>query len=249
MLRAVLFDAFGTLLDARGLHLEATKHILVDLGLSHLDADEVHERWDEELLALEPQATAGLSTWDVFKRSLRACLAKYGVLLGPEELDIAIEVLEETIRKRTKPFHGALKLPAFCRELGLKVGLISNADGELLRSILRQTGLEKLMDVVIISDEVRIAKPDRRIFLMALEALGVRPDEAMMVGDWRPDVIGAKEVGLACALVLWGREPSFLLDLPRELMPDIMVERLLDLRGPILSLCLGQGRKGLKRGT
>ena len=244
MLKAVLFDAFGTLLDARGLHLEATKHILVDLGLSHLDADEVHERWDEELLALEPHANTSLSTREVFRRSLEACLAGYGVSIRPDELDMAMEILWGVFRSRVRPFDEALKLPAFCRELGLKVGLVSNADGELLRSILRRTGLHALMDAIIISDEVGVAKPDERIFLMALEALGARPSEAMMIGDWRPDVIGAKRAGLISALVLRGRRPVFIADLPPELMPDMMVESLMDLRGPIAALCLGLGEMG-----
>ena len=240
-LRAVLFDAFGTLLDTRGLHVRATELILADLGLDHLDASEVHDRWDEELLALEKPENGPLPTWDVFKLSLKACLASYGVSVGSAELDRAIEVMEEVFRSGTKPFEDALELPAFCRELGLRTALVSNADARLLRHILSETGLDSLMDVIIISDEVGAAKPDERIFCLALEALGVRPHEALMVGDWRVDVIGARRAGLKSALVLRGREPTFLLDVAEGAVPDLIVEELRELKGPIASLALGEG--------
>jgi putative hydrolase of the HAD superfamily len=58
-------------------------------------------------------------------------------------------------------------------------------------------GLTSLLEVMVISEEVGIKKPDPRIFRMALDRLGVDASEAVFVGDnLELDIAGARGVGM-----------------------------------------------------
>ena len=230
-LRAVLFDAFGTLLDPGGLHVEATALILSELGLAgQLDPEELHERWDEHIMALWRDGRF-MGTWELFRTALEAALGDLGVEVPARELDVSTDILSRTFL-RTRLHEGARELLAFCRSLGLRTGIISDADSALLRSLLEKHGLLPLLDVVIISDEVGLLKPDPRVFDAALRAIGCGAEEAMMVGDARRDVEGAKRAGMRAVLVLRaGKEPPEL-----DAEPDIVVGSLPELRGPIAAL-------------
>ncbi len=235
-LRAVLFDAFGTLLDAEGLHLEATGIILAELGLSgRVGAEELHRRWDEHLMALWRGGRFS-KTWDMFTASLGEALRELGAGVRPGELEIARAILLNTFLK-ARLYEGAKELLAFCRSLGLRTGVVSDADALLLRSLLNKHGLTGLLDAIVISDEVGFLKPDPRVFETALGAVGCEAHEALMVGDARRDIEGAKETGLLAALVLHADR-----DLPElSVEPDIMVGSLAELRGPIAALAEEHG--------
>jgi HAD superfamily hydrolase (TIGR01509 family) len=87
------------------------------------------------------------------------------------------------------------------REHGLRAGVISNSNGSI-RAILESLGLVPYLDFVLDSFEVGVEKPDPRIFGLALERAGVRPGEAVYVGDlYSVDVRGARAAGLGAVLL------------------------------------------------
>ncbi len=93
------------------------------------------------------------------------------------------------------------KVLSALRAQGLTLGVISNADGRI-GAILEKCGIARLFDTVIDSYDVGVEKPDPRIFALALERLGVRPDQALYVGDiYGIDVIGAERAGLSSVLL------------------------------------------------
>ncbi len=74
--------------------------------------------------------------------------------------------------------------------------ILSNA-GDLDRQVFNEAyGIEALVDKVIISAEVGLAKPDPRIFLLALDQLGVQPEGAIFVDDIPANVDAALQVGI-----------------------------------------------------
>jgi len=84
----------------------------------------------------------------------------------------------------------------------LKVGLITNGLQSDVKEILPRTGLENFFDIEVTSDLVKKMKPNREIFLYALEKLGVSPHEAIFVGDiLEIDYEGAQECGLRAFLI------------------------------------------------
>ena len=77
-----------------------------------------------------------------------------------------------------------------------KTALLSNAWDDLRQVIAEKWHFEDAFDAMIISAEVGLAKPDPRIFQLALERLGVEADQAIFVDDFERNVEGANALGL-----------------------------------------------------
>jgi len=88
------------------------------------------------------------------------------------------------------------------RARGLKLGLVSNGFKKDLDHILGELGLEKWFDLVVCIESCNCAKPDKEIFLYALDELGIKPSEALFVGDSVVhDYEGALNVGIKPLLI------------------------------------------------
>ncbi|MDZ7268247.1 MAG: HAD-IA family hydrolase [candidate division KSB1 bacterium] len=85
--------------------------------------------------------------------------------------------------------------------MGLRLGIISNADGKVAR-LLEQQGLAHFFGCVIDSHLVGVEKPDPKIFELALAQLQVPAASCLYVGDnYDRDVIGARRAGLRPVLL------------------------------------------------
>ena len=98
------------------------------------------------------------------------------------------------------PHTDARKVLEETKDQGLRIGLISNTGmtpGVTFRQFLDQHHLLNFFDVLTFSDEVRLAKPSDKIFLITLKGLGAEPSESVHIGDHVVnDVVGAKQVGM-----------------------------------------------------
>ena len=66
-------------------------------------------------------------------------------------------------------------------------------------------GLQHYFDAVVTFDDSGVKKPDPKPFLTALDRLKLKPDEAVMIGDWAErDMVGAKKVGLKTVFARYG---------------------------------------------
>ncbi len=77
-----------------------------------------------------------------------------------------------------------------------KVGLISNAWSGL-RKVITTNNFANVFDELVISAEVGLLKPDPRIYHLALERLGVRPEESVFLDDMLVNVEAARSVGMS----------------------------------------------------
>jgi FMN phosphatase YigB (HAD superfamily) len=108
-----------------------------------------------------------------------------------------------------------------------RLGLLSNFDdSQCGREVLADTGVAHLFEAVVISAEVRLRKPDRRIFEHMREQLGIAPHEILFVGDTpRDDVLGASGAGMKTVWISKGL-PALPEGIPR---PDFIIPDLADL--------------------
>jgi putative hydrolase of the HAD superfamily len=94
-----------------------------------------------------------------------------------------------------RPIAPMIELVRELRAKGVTVAALSNSEGHL-EDLLREIGLAPLFDAIIDSGRVGVAKPDPRIFAIALEQLRAQPDVIVHVGDsWAADVEGALAAG------------------------------------------------------
>ncbi len=76
-----------------------------------------------------------------------------------------------------------------------KTGIISNAWSDLRENLVREK-IDDAFDYIVISAEVGVAKPDPKIFRIALEQAGVSPNEAVFVDDFDFNIRGCEEAGM-----------------------------------------------------
>lgn len=107
------------------------------------------------------------------------------------------------------PFPGTIELLQALRRRRIKTGLITNGDSAMQRSKIAALGIEPLLDVIVISSEVGVQKPEPSIFNLTLGELGCTAAEAWFVGDHPDqDVRGATTAGLRAFWIPTGSAPS-----------------------------------------
>lgn len=127
-------------------------------------------------------------------------------------------------------FEGVFETIKTLKEKGYKLGIVTTKMMNVVAMGLKLTDLEQFFEVIVALDHVKNAKPDPEPVFLALEQLGSRPEEAMMVGDNYHDVLAGKNAGTKTAGVAWavkGREslevhgPDYMLENMRDLL-DIL---------------------------
>ena len=104
---------------------------------------------------------------------------------------LADDLYERTVEQTSK----SRKVLQALKDRGLPLVLVSNFYGNM-SVVLREFGFDGLFLQVIESAVVGIRKPDPRIFLLGVEALGLKPEEVTVVGDsLDKDIIPAQETG------------------------------------------------------
>jgi HAD superfamily hydrolase (TIGR01509 family) len=117
------------------------------------------------------------------------------------------------------------------RDLGLKIGLLSNARNDwAVKEIMNRLGLTSYFDVILTSAALGIRKPRPEPFHEMLKLLGVGADEAVMVGNsLEADIAGAKPLGIRTILVKFSNQPDELpLYLEANVDPDTTVSAVQD---------------------
>ena len=139
---------------------------------------------------------------------VRRVLGESGIEVSDGELERFLEAEHaawQPARELASTTHALLES---LRDLGLKLGLVSNAldPPGLLHRDLEQLGVAERLDVAVFSSDVGWRKPHPAIFERALETLGVAPAAALFVGDTlATDVAGASALGMRTCQAVWFR--------------------------------------------
>jgi len=149
-------------------------------------------------IGVSAPSTTVAGSYALWTHIYRRCLEGLGIPVDtlPDEL---YKVFSDSATYRLYP--DALPAVDKLRAEGYRVGLISNFEG-WLEEMLVELQAGDVFEVSIISGLVGVEKPDPRIYEIALEQAGVRPDAAVHVGDSiRLDVEPATSVGLKAVLL------------------------------------------------
>lgn len=197
MIKAVIFDLDGTLLDR-------------DASLALFIGDQ-YERLKEQLGHI-PKLQFTERFIELDARGYRWKDEVYQQLISEFGIEgISWEILladyVNSFQNFCVPFPGLLEMLEELKSRSIRLGLITNGQGDLQLGSIRSLGIEPYFDVSLVSEIEGISKPDPRIFQKALKALDVRPEEAVYVGDHpRNDVEAADAVGM---ITVWKKDPHF----------------------------------------
>jgi len=102
---------------------------------------------------------------------------------------------------RYRPFPDVLPTLRSLRRWGKTLAVVSNWD-PALPTLLAELGLAEFFAFILPSAEIGVEKPDGRIFSLALQRLGLEPQEVVHIGDsYEADVVGARAVGITPILL------------------------------------------------
>ncbi|MEM2841414.1 MAG: HAD family phosphatase [Candidatus Bathyarchaeia archaeon] len=182
LIKAVIFDFDGTIVDSYEAHLESFRRALRKLSLK-VDDEEIYRR---------------------FGKPAKVILAE----ILPDSVhhlidDIVREKRREFIEtsSRIRLFGGVEETLKYLRSKGVGLGLATSADRPSVMRVLERFSLQHYFDTVVSSEDVVEAKPNPKIFILTAERLGVEPDDCLIVGDSIFDVIAALEAGMRIVVV------------------------------------------------
>jgi 2-haloacid dehalogenase len=184
--RAFVFDAYGTLFDV---HAAIGRH----RAAVGADADRFSELWRTK--QLEYSWTLTLmgryeSFWELTGRALDFAFARF------PKVDRGLRAQLLDAYKKLDAYPDARPTLAQLKSTGLATAILSNGSTEMLKSAVKGAALHDVLDHVISVDAVRIFKPALSVYDLAINTLGVAPNEIVFVSSNRWDVAGASNAGL-----------------------------------------------------
>ena len=202
-----LFDLDGTLIDSVELILRSYRHTL----RTHRGVEPPDELW---LKGLGTPIRVQLRHWTEDPAEIEAMAQTYTTynLAHHDEL--------------VRPYDGIVSAVTRLKQRGKQLGLVTSKVRSTALRGLRLSEIDAAFDVIVGADEVRNPKPHPEPVLVALERLGVRPEDAVFIGDARHDMVCGRAAGVATAAALWGP-----FDRPQlqDLRPDYWLETPEDL--------------------
>lgn len=185
MLKAVIFDVDGTLLDTERIYMQAWKAAAAEQGYVMPD----------ELL-----------------RKTRAVDAKVAARIFEEEIGngfsyvktrpLRVRIAEEIIARESpilKP--GVLELLDYLKEKGIRLSVASSTNTQTTREHLAASGIADRFEVIVGGDQIVNGKPHPDIFLKAAELLGEAPENCMVVEDSPAGIRAGAAAGMKVVLV------------------------------------------------
>lgn len=180
-IKAVIFDVDNTLINRKEAFLRLCDY-LIDKYAGDYPYQGSREELVDYLVEIDANGYGGI-------RNVVMKLGKVWKLpLSVEEL---VEERNEVFGKLTIPFPEMHEVLDTLKGK-YKLGVITNGYSRVQREKIQTVGIEDYFDDIIVSGEEEFEKPDPRIFLKSCENLGVKPEEAVYVGDYYPnDIAGA----------------------------------------------------------
>lgn len=221
MLKTLIFDMDGVLVDSMPYHVQAMQRIFDQLGV-YMDHKVIYEREGEKTIDI-----------------VRLLLEKEGANDGRFNL-------EEIVKRYIEEFQLLVELHTFhgmpeCLEVlrhRYKLAVVSGADRPIVHYVLEAlyTGI---FSVVVTGDDVFHGKPAPDPYLKAVEMLNVHKDECIVIENAPLGVQAAKAAGLCCIAVPTYLNPQELQMADLVVMDhDLLIDFLLNLHEDKTEICI-----------
>jgi len=186
LIKAVIFDLDGVIVDTAHYHFLAWKRLASELGIDLTKEDNEKLKGVSRMHSLEIILGLGggsieLTPYEKEKLANKknAWFVDYLERMVPEEIFPGVKVLLQKLRER-----------------GIKVGLASSSKNAT--TVLQLLHIQNEFDIVVDGNMVINSKPDPEIFLLAAEKLGIAPANCVVFEDAQAGVEAALAAGMKC---------------------------------------------------
>jgi HAD superfamily hydrolase (TIGR01509 family) len=188
MIKAVIFDMDGTMLDTDKLWGDVNSKLATSCGVVF---DEIVHRQmigkkdDDCLLTFKEYFHLNIEVEELVKMRRKMVLEDVGLVRIKEGLYELLDLLDR---------------------LSIKKAMATSAFGEFAHRVISSLNLEKRFDTILVGEDVTKGKPDPEIFLKAAERLGVDPSECLVLEDAENGVLSAHRANIKVFVI---PHPSF----------------------------------------
>ncbi len=201
MIRAVFFDLDDTLIDTTALAEKARQQAILNMIREGLPFD--FDTAYGELLELIKEYGSN------FPRHFDYLLRRLEIPYDPKLVAAGVIGYHNTKFTYLNTVRGVRKTLLRLKEMGLKLGIITDGDPIKQWEKILRTEIDDYFDSVVISDFMGVKKPHKKIFEKALSECGVEAEESLMVGDrLYTDIYGAKAVGMTTVWFKYGKHAN-----------------------------------------
>jgi len=197
-LKAILFDVDNTLLDFSRFKRESA--IAAAKAMRKAGVKESEKKLYELIFKIYDEK--GIE----YQNTFQDLLARYnlGANLHEHAKEAAIVAYQKKKYSLVKPRQNVIRTLTSLRKR-FKLGIVTDAPREKAWQRLVLSGLDHFFEVVVTLDDTNEFKPSKKPFLLALSRLGVKPEEALFVGD-NPerDILGARKAGIKSCFAKYG---------------------------------------------
>jgi 2-haloacid dehalogenase len=189
-IKAVVFDAYGTLYDIQSVAAitERAYPGYGELITQIWRLKQLEYTWLRSLMRRYEDFSV------ITRESLGYTLDCLGLRHGAAVFD---EIMDKYVH--LDPYPDALQ--ALGRLNGCKLAILSNGSTDMLNALVRNTGLDRLLDATISVDSKRLFKPSPEAYTLIEATLGVKSHDVLFVSSNPFDVCGAKAFGLRVAWI------------------------------------------------
>lgn len=182
MIKALIFDMDGVIIDSEPIQTQVTMDVMEEIGLTPTESE-----------IYEFVGVRNVEMWNTLKK-------RYDIEESIEQLLEKQKYYkkERFFNIKLEPIDGVPDLLRAAERKGLKIALATSSPKYLAEYVLESVNLATFFDVLVTADDVSKGKPDPEIYLKAAEALGVLPEECLVIEDACFGIMAAKSAGMKC---------------------------------------------------
>ncbi len=213
MLKAVIFDMDGVLVNTEPIYYKVVKEII-----NENNHDITYKEYEKYI------GMTNEYTWELIK-------SEYNISQSIEELIDTMMILKDVIIKRDgyELIDGVLDLLEDLKDHNIKIGLASSSPICDILDIVQSTGIDKYFDKLVTGESVDRSKPFPDVFLKAAKELKVSNEECIVIEDSKNGVLAANSANMKCIGFLnndSGNQDLSMSDLIVKSMKDISYESI-----------------------
>lgn len=219
MIRKIIFDCFGTLIDTGSTSLNAAKTILKNVG-SDINAEYFYPEWKRTKKEMMMQDTF-YSEKELFGLSLKIMFDKYGIKADAE---IEVRPMIDILFGDRRVFPDTVSTLETLEKQGIECAVGSTTDTDSLMHFLDLNALE--FRYIFTSEDMKVYKPFPAFYSTILKETGWDVCECLFVGDSLvDDVKGPQNIGMKAALLDRNHKYSD----SSDIKPDYIIHSLSEL--------------------